>query len=266
MPVAAIQGLDRSTLSIEENHALDILVNLPVEKFNNLKESMELDVPGVVGPTTLAKFIQLCKDEGINLSKDGVNDFKHKNGLGNTGAVKGIIGPQTAQVYYDKIMTPDIPNVGGGGQKINQAGLDLVEEFEGYEKKLRDGTDRVMTYIDPVGIPTIGFGHTGPDVTLGRIIDRATAENLLRQDLGKAEAAVSSLVQVQLNSNQFSALVSFVFNVGAGAFKQSTMLKLLNWGKYQEAADQFPRWVMGGGRPLPGLVRRRKAERDLFLT
>lgn len=266
MALVTVQGIERSTLSVEENHALDILVNLPVNKFNKLKELMELDVPGVVGLTTLAKFIQLCRDEGIDLTEAGVNTFKDKNGIGNTGAVKGMIGPQTAEVYYDQIMTPDIPNVVGGGKKINQPGLHLVQEFEGYEKKLRDGTDRVMTYIDPVNIPTIGFGHTGSDVVLGKIITRAEAEALLRKDLEKAEAAVSSLVKVTLNDNQFSALVSFVFNVGAGAFKQSTMLKLLNDSKYKAAADQFSRWVMGAGSPLPGLVRRRKAERELFLS
>lgn len=262
MSVATVQGIDRSIISVEEDNALDILVNLPLDKFNKLKELMELDVPGIVGPTTLEKFLQLCKSKGIDLSDAGVNAFKDQNSLGNTGPVKGIIGPQTAEFYFEKIITPQIS--GGAGKRINETGLYLVEEFEGYAKQLPDG--RVMTYIDPVGIPTIGYGHTGPDVTLGKIITRAEAENLLRQDLGEAEAAVSSLVKVALNDNQFSALVSFVFNVGAGAFEQSTMLRLLNEGKHTEAANQFPRWNKAGGRELPGLTRRRKAERELFLS
>lgn len=260
---AIVQGIDRSILSDEQGHALDILTNLPVNKFNQLKELMELDVPGIVGPTTLAKFLELCKTKSLDLSEAGVNAFKDQNNIGNTGAVKGIIGPQTAEVYFNKLTAA--PTFTFGDRRINQAGLHLVEEFEGYHRQLQDGTGRVMAYVDPVGIPTIGFGHIS-SVHLGQVITHQEAEEFLRQDLAVAESAVSNLVVVPLNNNQFSALVSFCFNLGAGALGQSTLLKLLNQKDYSGAADQFLRWVMGGRQVLPGLVKRRKAERELFLS
>jgi GH24 family phage-related lysozyme (muramidase) len=98
------------------------------------------------------------------------------------------------------------------------------------------------------------------------IITREQAEQLLRADLQEAEDAVSNLVTVPLNENQFSALVSFVFNLGAGELEDSTLLELLNQGKYSEAADQFLRFNTDNGEPLEGLTRRREAERQLFLT
>lgn len=149
---------------------------------------------------------------------------------------------------------------------INQAGLDLVQEFEGYAEQLGDGTDRVRAYSDPGGVLTIGFGHTGPDVEEGMIITREQAEQLLIEDLGEAETAVSNQVTVPLNENQFSALVSFVFNVGSGNFEESTLLELLNQSDYQGAADQFLDWNKADGEELEGLTRRREEERELFLT
>jgi GH24 family phage-related lysozyme (muramidase) len=149
---------------------------------------------------------------------------------------------------------------------INEAGFRLVQEFEGYAEQLGDGTDRVRAYRDSGGVLTIGFGHTGPDVTEGLIITREQAEQLLRGDLQEAEDAVSNLVTVPLNENQFSALVSFVFNLGAGELEDSTLLELLNQGRYPEAADQFPRFNTVNGEPVEGLTRRREAERQLFLT
>ncbi len=124
----------------------------------------------------------------------------------------------------------------------------------------------LTAYRDPVGIWTIGYGHTGPEVGPGDVITRSQAETLLKQDLTRFESAVRNLVKVPLSSNQFSALVSFTYNVGSGALAQSTLLALLNQRNYQGAADQFPRWVNGGGQVLPGLVRRRNEERALFLT
>jgi hypothetical protein len=94
----------------------------------------------------------------------------------------------------------------------------------------------------------------------------AQAEKMLQDELEKFEAAVANAVKVQLNDNQFSALVSFSYNLGAGSLFESTLLKLLNQGKFQEAADQFPRWDKAGGQALLGLSRRRRAERALFLS
>ena len=99
----------------------------------------------------------------------------------------------------------------------------------------------------------------------GMTITEAAAEELLRKDLAEFEAAVSEAVQVSLNDNQFSALVSFSFNLGADSLFESTLLKLVNQGDFQGAADQFLRWNKAGGQELPGLTRRRQAERALFL-
>lgn len=167
----------------------------------------------------------------------------------------GIVGPATwaAAFRSDNITSPK-PNP-GGTSAINQKGLDIVKRFEGLS---------LTAYRDPVGIWTIGYGHTGPEVGPGDRITRTQAETLLRKDLTRFENAVRSLVKVPLNSNQFSALVSFTFNVGSGALAQSTLLSRLNQRDYQGAADQFSRWVYGGGQVLPGLVTRRNAERALF--
>jgi lysozyme len=179
--------------------------------------------------------------------------FQQEKGL----QADGIVGAATwaAAFRSDNLATPQ-PSP-GGTSSINQKGLDLIKKFEGL----------VLTaYRDPVGIWTIGYGHTGPEVGPGDVITRAQAESLLKRDLLRFENAVRSLVKVPVNSNQFSALVSFTYNVGSGALAQSTLLALLNQRNYQGAANQFPRWVNGGGGPLPGLVRRRNEERALFLT
>lgn len=150
---------------------------------------------------------------------------------------------------------------GGGGStdRINDAGLTLVKSFEGLE---------LTAYQDSVGVWTIGYGHTAaagpPEVYAGQRISEAEAENILRRDLNLFEDGVRDLVTVPLNSNQFSALVVFSFNVGLGAFESSTLRRKLNAGDYEGASNEFPRWVKAGGQTLAGLVRRRDAERALF--
>lgn len=145
--------------------------------------------------------------------------------------------------------------------KINQKGIDLIKHFEG---------KRLTGYIDPVGIPTIGYGHTGPGVKVGVTISEEKAEELLLADLEKFETGVSKKLTISVGSNAFSALVSFAFNTGLGNFGTSTLRKKLNAGDTRGASKEFPRWVKGtiNGRKvtLPGLVRRRKAERALFET
>jgi lysozyme len=96
-------------------------------------------------------------------------------------------------------------------------------------------------------------------------IDYTKADSLLLEDLKRFESAIRQLVKVPLNQNQFDALVSFTFNVGEGAFKGSTLLKLLNAGNYNAAAAQFGKWVYAGKKVLPGLVARREAEYQLFI-
>lgn len=112
---------------------------------------------------------------------------------------------------------------------------------------------------------TIGYGHTG-DVDPGDRCTQEQAEAWLAADLHRAETAVAVHVQVPLTTFQRDALISFTYNVGVGAFRTSTLLKLLNMGDYAGAAEQFPRWNKAQGRALNGLTARRADERDLFLT
>lgn len=133
---------------------------------------------------------------------------------------------------------------------------DLIARWEGF---------RTEAYLCPAGVWTIGYGHTGPDVEKGMRISQSAALLLLEADIQPAASAVRAAARVKLNQNQFDALVSFVFNVGAGAFGDSTLLGLLNKGDFAGAAEQFGRWNKSGKVVLPGLVRRRAAERELFL-
>jgi GH24 family phage-related lysozyme (muramidase) len=270
MPEVTLEGIARSQLSVEQNHALDILVNLPTAQFNYLKLSiLELDIPGVVAPATLDKFLEFCQKHGFDLSEDGVNEFKDSRNLGNTGLLRGVIGPQTAGAYYTAIIGKLTLSVASSSanRSINQAGIDLVKEFEGLHEMLPDG--RIKAYLDPVDVVTIGWGHT-EGVRFGDIITVAEAEAFLKQDLEEAGKDVSKYVQVSLTDNQFSALASFIFNVGSAAFADSTLCRLLNEGNYQAAANQFTRWVHGtvDGRQvvLQGLVRRIEAEKALFFS
>lgn len=142
-------------------------------------------------------------------------------------------------------------------RKISQAGLDLIKSFEGL---------RLESYRDSVGILTWGWGHTGPDVRPGQTITTEHAAELLRQDVFRFEVAVNDAAKVGLSQSQFDALVCFSFNVGAEALRTSTLLKLINASDFAGAAQQFRRWTRAGKVELAGLVRRRAAERDLFLS
>lgn len=138
----------------------------------------------------------------------------------------------------------------------SQRGIELIKQHEGV---------RYQAYDDGVGVWTIGVGHT-KGVMPGDKIDDAKVDQYLREDLESAEYAVNRLVKVDLTQNQYDALVSLVFNIGSGNFAGSTLLKMLNKGNYQAAADQFPRWNLAKGKVLRGLVTRRAAERVLFLS
>jgi lysozyme len=141
---------------------------------------------------------------------------------------------------------------------INDAGLQIIKDSEGLCLK---------AYRCPSNIATIGYGHTGPDVHDGDVIDKEKAEELLRKDIGWAQTAVTNLTPgVDLNDNQFSALVSLVFNIGSGNFSRSPVLNALRNKKYLEAAEEFSHHVYGrGGIFLKGLEIRRKREATLFL-
>ena len=140
------------------------------------------------------------------------------------------------------------------GMSLSQAGLNLIKSHEGL---------RTTAYQDPVGVWTIGYGHTGT-AKPGQKITEAQAEQLLRQDVGWAQDAVRKNVKVPLTQGQFDALVSFTFNAGAGALGRSTLLKKLNAGDYAGAQAEFGKFVHAGGRVLPGLVRRRNEEAQMF--
>lgn len=136
------------------------------------------------------------------------------------------------------------------------------------EIKLHEGV-RNTAYKDVVGIWTIGVGHTaaaGPPTPIkGMTITDAEVNEILARDLVKFEKAVGKAVKVPVNQNQYDALVSWTFNIGEGAMAKSTLIKKLNKGDYQGAADQFDVWINAGGQPVQGLINRRKKEKALFL-
>jgi lysozyme len=138
--------------------------------------------------------------------------------------------------------------------KISDDGLRLIRESEGC---------KLASYQDPVGIWTIGVGHTR-GVAMGLTCLPEQAEAWLQEDVRPAELAVMRLVEVSMTQGQFDALVSFVFNLGAEAFADSALLRKLNHGDYAGAAEEFDRWVHAGNAVLPGLVTRRARERAMF--
>ncbi len=146
--------------------------------------------------------------------------------------------------------------------KTNQAGLDLIKSFEGLYLK---------PYICPAGVPTIGYGATfyedGKKVTMkDPAITKERAEQLLSNTLKSFEIGVAAALKKTVTDNEFSALVSFAFNVGLGNLRASTLLKLLNNSAPKaDIAAQFLRWNKAGGKELAGLTRRRTAEKTLFL-
>lgn len=147
----------------------------------------------------------------------------------------------------------------------------LIAEFEGCLKKV--GPDQYGPYLCPARVPTIGLGTTeynqiGQPVRMSDApITRARAEELLAYDIGvKYAPAVRRAVKSFQTANQFGACTSMAYNVGTAGFKRSTLCWLMNNGQYSRAADEFLKWTRGGGRVLPGLVRRRKAERAMFLA
>ena len=139
----------------------------------------------------------------------------------------------------------------------SDVGIAFLESQEGL---------RLLPYDDGVGNMTVGWGHVilpGEDFHLG--ITKMQAVALLKRDLRRVEQAVNTLVTVELSQCQFDALVSLVFNIGISAFRESTLLKVLNQHNYGACADWFLHWDHANGKVLPGLYRRRCAEREMFL-
>lgn len=153
--------------------------------------------------------------------------------------------------------------------RIDQAGIDFIKSAEGVKN---------FVYADSAGLPTIGVGHllTQDELTNGKIhIDGKShkyhdglpddvIDRLLLRDLHIAELSVRSNVRVNLTQNQYNALVSFAFNVGVGAFRKSTLLRLLNNSDYESVPYQMRRWVFSAGRQIQGLKNRREKEIELW--
>jgi len=136
----------------------------------------------------------------------------------------------------------------------SSAGIDLIKKWEGFRSK---------AYLCPAQVWTIGYGHT-KTAKPGDSVTKLKAEQMLKQDLHIYEHAVRTIVKVPLNQNQFDALVSFCYNVGTNAFRNSTLVKQLNLKQYSTVRFQLSRWNKANGRILPGLVSRREDEGSLF--
>ena len=152
--------------------------------------------------------------------------------------------------------------------RINKAGIDLIKTAEGLHKKCGEKNSEILvtTYLCPSDVLTIGYGTTGTQVRQGMVITESEAEKLLLDDIRIFEAAVKRLVKVELNYNEFSALVSFAYNCGEGALARSTALKRLNAGDREGCVEALQWWNKGSYGVLPGLVKRRRLEGDLFLS
>jgi len=155
-------------------------------------------------------------------------------------------------------------------KELSEAGLKLIAQFEGF---------RGVVYADVVGLWTVGYGHllTKDELTSGKIwlnksesisiktgMTKKQGSQILKKDAGIAEAAVAKNVTVELNQDQFDALCSFVFNVGVGAFKKSTLLRVLNEGGFEHMPVQLRRWVYAAGKKIKGLEVRRSKEARYF--
>jgi lysozyme len=152
---------------------------------------------------------------------------------------------------------------------ISPCGLKALRLFEGVRREV---------YLDPIGLPTIGVGHllTKPELSSGKIdcvrsildirkpLTDELVDLLLSWDIEPVESVIVLQVVPSLTQPQFDALCSFTFNIGVAALARSTLLRLLNQGKYDEARDQFKRWIYAGGRKLNGLVRRRALEAAMW--
>ena len=168
------------------------------------------------------------------------------DGLWGLDTVRAVLAALPAH-----LRSPEPPT---GVRRISQRGLELIKSFEGL---------RLTAYLCPAGVPTVGYGSTGPHVRLSMKITEAEAEKLLREDLDRFERAISRLAP-NATQGQHDAMVSLAFNVGAAAIEKSTLLRKHNAGDYAVAAAEFAKWNKAGGRELTGLTRRRAAEAELY--
>lgn len=197
----------------------------------------------------LQRLLSLREDGvfGIDTLK-AVKDFQSKNRL----VSDGVVGNKTFEALT---MNKKQSN------NLSDNGVKLLEQFEGL---------RLEAYLDSASIYTIGYGTIkypdGRKVKKGDKITKAQAKEYKVHDLKEFESTVNTSVKVPLTQNQYDALVSLSYNIGSGAFKNSTLLKKLNSGDYKGAAEQFLVWNKVHSKMVQGLVNRREAERKLFLS
>lgn len=139
--------------------------------------------------------------------------------------------------------------------RVSNEGVIFIKRWEGFRSK---------PYVCDGGVLTIGYGHTH-DVREGQRVTELEADQMLRRDLDYYATKVADVIHITLNQNQFDALVSLTYNIGVPAFAKSTLLKKLNEGNFHAAGEQFTRWVHAKGKKLPGLIRRRSEEQEMFL-
>lgn len=142
-------------------------------------------------------------------------------------------------------------------RSITGKGIQLIKQFEGFKPE---------PYVCSGGFLTIGYGHKLLPSDRYNYLTPERAEVILLKDLLRVERAVIKYINVELNDDQFISLVSFTFNLGNAALQRSTLRQKINYGDYNAASKEFSRWVYAGGRKIMGLVRRRKIEKDLFLS
>lgn len=154
---------------------------------------------------------------------------------------------------------------------IPKEALDLIKSFEGYLRRLNDGTDRVKPYLCPAGVPTIGYGSTRYFPGAARVkiddppITEARASECFAGELVENENDFDRMTTRRVHPLMRGATVSFIYNCGSGAYKASNLRKRINAGDWKAVPYELSKWKRGGGRVLAGLVRRRKAEGDLFM-
>jgi lysozyme len=139
--------------------------------------------------------------------------------------------------------------------KISQAGIDLIKRYEGFVSK---------PYLCPAGVWTVGYGSTRGVTRDTPPVTKEQAEEILRRDVESAEAAVMRLCPSLKKQNRFDAIVSFTFNLGAGALQRSTLRQKINRKDHLDVPPELMKWIYAGGRKLPGLVARRAAEGAMY--
>jgi lysozyme len=145
-------------------------------------------------------------------------------------------------------------------RSITERGLQLIKQHEGCY---------LTPYLCPAGYPTIGYGHLiakEERAVFSKGIDEQTALKLLAQDVRRAELAVVAMIRVALTDNQFSSLVSFTFNLGSASLQRSTLRCIVNREEHEAVPTQIMRWIYAGGRRLKGLIIRRAAEANLYMS